>query len=35
LGKLDWLKIDAAKPKEAAEKKPEESKKGKESVNKE
>jgi DNA-directed RNA polymerase subunit E' len=29
LGKLDWLKIDAAKPKEAAEKEPEESKKEK------
>jgi DNA-directed RNA polymerase subunit E' len=34
LGKIEWLKIDAAKPKEAAEKKPEESKKGKESVEK-
>jgi DNA-directed RNA polymerase subunit E' len=36
LGKLEWLKLDAAKPKEAAaEKKPAESKKEKESVEKE
>jgi DNA-directed RNA polymerase subunit E' len=36
LGKLEWLKLDAAKPKEAAaEKKPAESKKEKESVAKE
>jgi DNA-directed RNA polymerase subunit E' len=35
LGKLEWLRIDAAKTKETVEKKPAETKKGKESVEKE